>query len=57
MTKIGGSNNKKYIDHAWHYGTDYKTRARTFQGIADAMAEQWSIGNIREYKNSFLLII
>jgi hypothetical protein len=33
-----------YIDHRWHYGTDAKTRSRTFKGIAEAMAEQWSKG-------------
>jgi hypothetical protein len=31
-----------YIDHKWHYGTCAKTRSRTFKGIAEAMAEQWS---------------
>jgi hypothetical protein len=30
-----------YIDHPWHYGTDTKTRSKTFPGIAQAMAEQW----------------
>jgi hypothetical protein len=40
MMKTGGE--KKYIDHPWHYGTSKKTRSRTFKGIAEALATQYT---------------
>ena len=45
----------KWSNSKWYATSNAKERSKTFQGIANAMADQWSGNNLKKYQRNFLI--